>query len=382
MNSRERALMAINHQEPDRIPFDVGGANTTIHVKAYTALREYLGLPNVEIKLLHQAGQVARLDEDFLEKLNVDTRFVVVEKPESKGKAKLRVEGKYVAFTDSWGVDWQMPKEDGLYFDMYRHPLAGPEVEEKLETYAWPDATRPSLFEGQREAAKKIHEMDKLCALGTFSAGHFEKYCWIRGFEDAYLDIGLRPELVGKIMDKITELKVTYWENALKEAGEFVDVCFEGDDVAGQNRLLISPNSYREIIKPRHKELFAAIKKAAPHVKIFFHSCGAVRPLIPDLIEIGVDILNPVQISSPGMDPFELKKEFGKDLVFWGGGVDTQGVFSQGTPDEVREDVKRNIEALAPGGGFVFNTIHNTQADVPPENFMAMWETLQEYGTY
>ncbi len=382
MNSRERVLTAINHQEPDRIPFDIGGANTTIHVKAYAALRTYLGLPEVEIQLLHQAGQAAKLDEDFLSLLKVDTRFITVSKPESKGTAKLRDEGDYVAFTDSWGVGWRMPKKNGLYYDMYQHPLDGTDVDEKLKTYQWPDASRPSLFEGQKENAINIRQQGKLGSMGTFCAGHFEKFSWIRGFIDAYSDMILNPKLVGLMMDKITELKITYWQKALGESGDYVDVAFEGDDVAGQNKLLISPKTYRQIVKPRHKELFAAIKKAAPHVKIFFHSCGAIRPLIPDLIEIGVDILNPVQINSAGMDPFELKKDFGKDLVFWGGGVDTQKVFSTGTPQEVRDDVKRNIEALAPGGGFVFNTVHNTQADVPPENFMAMWETLQEYGAY
>jgi uroporphyrinogen decarboxylase len=230
--------------------------------------------------------------------------------------------------------------------------------------------------------AKEIRAQDKVAILGGFSAGPFEKYSWLRGFIDAFSDFAADHGLVNTLLDKIVELKVEYWERALAETGQYVDVVFEGDDVAGQDRLLISPAVYRELLKPRHKEIFQAIKKAAPQVKIHFHSCGAIRPLLPDLIEIGVDILNPVQISSKGMDPSELKREFGKDLVFWGGGVDTQNIFSKGTPEQVREDVKRNIAALAPGGGFVFNTVHNTQADVPPENFMAMWETLQEFGAY
>jgi uroporphyrinogen decarboxylase len=382
MNSRERVLTALEHKEPDRIPFDVGGANTTIHVKAYRALRDYLGLPKEEIQLLHQAGQIARLDEDFLELLKVDTRFVAVSKPMSRGTANLRDEGDYLAFTDSWGVGWRTPKINGLYYDMYQHPLAGPNVEELLKTYAWPSASNPTNYEGQLEMAREIRAQDKAGILGGYSAGPFEKFSWLRGFVDAFTDFALNPELVKTIMDKIVGLKVEYWERALSQVGEYIDVVFEGDDVAGQDRLLISPKIYREILKPRHKEIFQAIKKAAPHVKIHFHTCGAIRPLIPDLIEIGVDILNPVQISAAGMDPFELKKEFGKDLVFWGGGVDTQHVFSKATPQEVRDDVRRNIDALAPGGGFIFNTVHNTQADVPPENFMAMWETLQEYGVY
>ena len=151
--------------------------------------------------------------------------------------------------------------------------------------------------------------------------------------------------------------------------------------MAGQDRLLFSPDIYRKYMKPRHTELFSFIKKQAP-VKLFFHTCGAIQPLIGDLIESGIDILNPVQKSAAGMDLVDLKREFGKDVVFWGGGVDTQRVFSTGTPDEVRDDVKHSIDALAPGGGFVFCTVHNTMANVPPENFMAMWETLQEYGVY
>jgi uroporphyrinogen decarboxylase len=150
---------------------------------------------------------------------------------------------------------------------------------------------------------------------------------------------------------------------------------------AGQYRMLISPAMYRRIVKPLHRQLFDFIH-ARTKAKIFFHSCGAVRPVIGDLIEIGVDILNPVQVSATGMDSAELKREFGKDIVFWGGGVDTQGMYGTGTPQEVRDDVKRRIEDLAPGGGFVFATVHNIQGNVPPENIMAMWDALQEYGIY
>jgi uroporphyrinogen decarboxylase len=151
--------------------------------------------------------------------------------------------------------------------------------------------------------------------------------------------------------------------------------------VAGQNSMLLSPRTYRKLIKPRHERLFSFIKAQAP-VKVFFHSCGAVRPIIPDLIDAGIDILNPVQISAAGMDPHELKVEFGRDLVFWGGGVDTQQVLGSGTPEQVREDVRHNIEALAPGGGFVFAAVHDIQANVPPENIVAMWEAWRDFGGY
>jgi uroporphyrinogen decarboxylase len=183
------------------------------------------------------------------------------------------------------------------------------------------------------------------------------------------------------MLDRMVEYKKAYWERALTEIGGLVDVLIEADDMAGQQALLFSPDTYRRLIKPRHQQLFSFIKQQAP-VKLFFHSCGAIRPLIGDLIEAGIDILNPVQISAAGMELRELKQEFGGDLVFWGGGVDTQGVLASGTPEDVKEDVKRNIEALAPGGGFVFAAVHDIQADVPPKNIMAMWEAWKTYGVY
>jgi uroporphyrinogen decarboxylase len=383
MNSRERALAALHHEEPDRIPFDIGGTVcSSIHKTAYIALRKYLGLTERKVELLHQAGQVARLDEDILELLRVDTLFLDREKPASRGTVELRDEGEYWAYDDSWSVGWHMPKQDGLYYDMYAHPFDTDDVEARLKGYTWPDASSPEVYAGMKERAIELRKQDKLVLLGGFSAGPVERLTWLRGFSRGYMDLALDTNIAEFFLDKITELKATYWENALSQFGEYIDVAVEGDDFAGQDNMLISPKTYRELIKPRHGRIFEVIKQTAPHVKIHFHSCGAIRPVIPDLIEIGVDALNPVQISAAGMDPFGLKSEFGKDITFWGGGVDTQNVFEVGTPDDVREDVRRNIEAFAPGGGFIFTTVHNTQPNVPPENFMAMWETLQEYGIY
>jgi len=183
------------------------------------------------------------------------------------------------------------------------------------------------------------------------------------------------------MLDKLAEFKMAFWERALAEIGDLVDVVIEADDLAGQNNLLMSPDTYREVIQPRHKRLFNFIKDQAD-VKLFYHSCGAIRPLIPDLLDAGIDILNPVQISARGMDLFELKQEFGQDLVFWGGGVDTQGVMDSGAPEDVRADVQRNIEALGPGGGFIFAAVHDIQANVTPENIMAMWQAWKDFGAY
>jgi uroporphyrinogen decarboxylase len=175
---------------------------------------------------------------------------------------------------------------------------------------------------------------------------------------------------------------LAYWQTALAELGDLVDVVTYADDYGTQVSQLISPAMFRKQLKPRVRQIFELQAALAPHARRFFHSDGNVRPLIPDFIEIGVDILNPVQTTAANMDPIELKRDFGKDLIFWGGGVDTQEILPHGTPQEVKDNVKRSIDALAAGGGYVFNTVHNIQADVPPANIVAMWEALQEYGVY
>jgi uroporphyrinogen decarboxylase len=381
MNSRERVLTALNHKEPDRIPFDLGATIASgIHVAAYQRLRQYLELPPVKPRIEDIIQQLAAIDEDVVERLQTDCRNVA---PRSSGIYNLtfRDEGDYTAYTDEWGIDWHMPKQGGFYHDMYHHPLAEVQTVAEIKGYGWPDPTDPHRFAGLRERAKTARDEGKLVILGGLCAGITEMHSWLRGYAQYYVDFYLNPALSEYVMDKVLELKMAYWGRVLSEAGEYVDVVIEADDLAGQDRLLISPDTYRRFVKPCHARLLAFIKQQAP-VKIWFHSCGAIRSVIGDLIEVGIDILNPVQKSAAGMDLVELKREFGQDLTFWGGGVDTQRVFGTGTPQQVREDVKRSIDALAPGGGFVFATVHNTQANVPPENFMAMWETLQEYGKY
>ena len=382
MNSRERVLTALHHQEPDRVPFDLGGLlQSGVHLEAYARLRRHLGLPEVESRTQTLVTQTAKLGEDFLTRLRVDTRFV--DRYLSVGEPiEFREEGEYIVFTDELGCERRKPKSGGLYYDIYRHPFDGDDVEDRLKTYRWPDPAHPGRLAGLAQEAQEARAGGRAVILGAHCAGVFEVAWFLRGLARFLTELAGDPTMAGFFLDKVLELKVAYWEYALSVLGEYVDVVNEADDVAGQQGLFISPRMYRRFIKPRHRELFASIKRAAPHVRIVFHSCGAIRPLIPDLIEIGVDILNPVQISVPGMDPLELKQEFGTELSFWGGGADTQGVLRRGTPGEIRDHVRRNIEALAPGGGYVFTPVHITQADVPTESFMAMWDTLQDYGGY
>jgi len=290
--------------------------------------------------------------------------------------------GEYTYFYDEFGTGWRSPKDGGWYYDMFDYPLKGEMTVEQVERYPLPDPLDPARFVGLREAAIHVRDVEgRAVVFGNISAGIFEVLTWMRGYADAYADWGSSSPAALKLMDRVLQLQLTYWEKALSLVGDLIDVAQIADDIAGQNGPLISPRSYRKLLKPLHKELCDFIH-ARTNAKIFMHSCGAIRTFIPDFIEVGVDIINPVQVSAAGMDSAELKRDFGKDIVFWGGGVDTQRVLGTGTPQAVREEVKRRLDDFMPGGGFIFNTVHNIQGNVPAENMVAMWETVQESGRY
>ena len=382
MNSRERVQLALNHKEPDRIPFDVAGCPMSgMHYIAYQNLRDYLGLPKVETRISDAIQNLAVIDKDLSERLKVDV-YNIAPRSSAAYNLEYRDEGDYTAYTDEWGIGWRSPKQGGLYYDMYTWPLAGFETIDEIEKhYKWPDPTDPNRFAGLRDKALKTIAEGKAVVIGSISAGVSEMHAWTRGFEHYFTDFYLYPELAEYIMDTVVDLKMAFWERALQEVGDLVDVVVEADDLAGQDRLFFSREQYRQFIKPRHTRLFSFIK-ARTNAKLFYHSDGALMPILWDLIESGIDILNPVQVSATGMDTKELKRLFGKDITFYGGGVDTQEVLPHGTPQQVRDEVKRRIDDLAPGGGFVFNTVHNIQADVPPENILAMWQAVHDFGVY
>jgi uroporphyrinogen decarboxylase len=386
MNSRERILTALNHKEPDRVPYDLGGTVVTgIQAKAYSRLRKYLGLPEKEVVIIDILQQLAQVDDDVMDRLGVDLRNISPRSTASfKIELKVTSDGRYSYFHDEYQIGWRMPVDGGMYYDMFDHPLSGDITPDMVDIYTLPDPLDPSRFDGLRDAATKVLEQEKRAlVIGNISAGIFELYLWTRGFKDGYTDWAGNPELAKKMLRKYTDLQLAYWERMFDVMkGIPIDVVQMADDLAGQNAVLISPNSYRKLLKPLHKEMFDYIHSRSD-AKIFFHSCGAVRKLIPDLIEVGVDILNPVQVSAANMDSAELKREFGKAICFWGGGVDTQNAFDENhTPDEVRADVRKRLDDFMPGGGFVFNTVHNIQGNVPPQNIMAMWDTLEKYGRY
>ena len=383
MNSRERILTTLNHREPDRIPFDLGSTQVTdIHVGAYRNLRKALGLPATEIQMCDYIQQLALPDEDVIKYLGVDVRGLF---PLNSHNWKFQEEdaGDYWVYHDEWGITHRRDKEDGLYFSIVEVPLDDPDFTVKdIEQHPWPDMADPQRIAGLREQAEQYRAAGYAVVLKDPFAGIFEFAQRIIGMENLLLLMAFDDKRVDALFDKLVELKLDFWEMALPELAGVVDVVAQFDDYGSQESQIISPQMFRQQIKPRLKVLFERVEQLAPGAKRFFHSCGNVRPLLSDFIEIGVEILNPIHIRATGMEPAALKRDFGTDLVFWGGGVDTQGVLPNGTPQAVKDDVQRNIDALAAGGGYVFNTVHNIQADVPPGNIIAMWEALQEYGVY
>jgi uroporphyrinogen decarboxylase len=380
--SRRRVEVALNHQEPDRVPYDLGGTILTgIHHLAYRRLRRYLGLPEVEVEIEDPIQQLARVHEDVKQRLKVDVWGVNPAKARGVGGPAWS-EGGYDKLVDEWGIEWWKPQVGGLYSDMRRHPLANLTKAAELAKVKFPDPLDPGRYEGMAQRANDLMNQQQVAyVLGRNAPGIFEIAIWLRGFAGFFSDMVANQPLAEALMDILCEIKMKYWARALELVGQNVMMISEADDLASQDRCLCSPALYRKLIKPRHTRLFSFIKQQAKvPVRIFYHSCGAIAPLLPDLIESGIDILNPVQVSAAGMDTRELKRQFGRDLTFYGGGVDTQRILPHGTPGEVRAEVRRRIEDLAPGGGFIFNTVHNIQADVPPQNIVAMWETLQEYG--
>ena len=383
MTPRERLLAALNHCEPDRVPLDLGGSHvTTISWGAYRSLRRQLGLPDADPIWMDVIQQVVTPHDDVMERLGIDTRglFPLCSHNWDVYK-KLQDGGDKWTYHDEWGIDHVFPKQDGHWFSIVKEPFAdAPPDAGCLERHAWPDAANLIRVSGLREQALAYRDAGNAVVVKGLCAGIFEMAQRLRGMQNALTDPMLYAEFSDRLYGKLADLKIAFWEMALRTLGDVVDVIVENDDYGTQYSQLISHDQYCAYLKPHQQRLFAAIKRAAPNAFLFFHSCGNVRPFIPDFLEMGVDILNPVHVTASGMEPLGLKRDFGDALTFWGGGVDSQHILPQGTPEQVRDAVRGTIEALAPGGGYVFAGIHNIQSEVPPENIVAMWDAAREFG--
>jgi len=375
MTHRERVLTALKHAEPDRVPLDLGSTGaTTITVKAHERLRAHLGLPVETPPVLWSVRSSTVIpDEAILRRFDVDARPVLLGTPRGRPDRKLSDD----SFLDEWGVTWI--RHGGSHFINSDGPfcrLAEPTLQD-IEKYAWPEPLDPGRFQGLRERARKLHEETDYAVVLNLSNGPIHQCQYLRGYAAWLEDLLLHPVFAEALMDGVVDILVQIANRALEEAGPYVDLVTFGDDIATQNATLFRPELYRKMIKPRHRALADAIHR---HGKpLLFHSCGSVYALLRDLIEVGVDVLNPVQVSAVDMASDRLKREYGNELAFWGA-VDTHRVLPRGTPAEVSEEVKRRVDDLHGKGGYILCAVHNIQPEVPPENVVAMYQTALEYG--
>lgn len=387
LSSNARVLAALEHREPDRVPLDFGGAEVAgINIHTMRKMRQHLGMDD-HVEIDAKVIQTGVMDDDLIERLGVDVKIVPPNDPSDPGLERdLGLVDGYYRYIDEFGIGWQMPEAGGHYYDLYQHPFANVDTVAEVESYPWPDMLDAARFVGMKEHARRVAlDEQKAVLLGRASSGMWEHVIWMTGYEKYYMDMALNPKLCQAKMEKILELKMQYWGRVLELVEEDYVVVSCADDLGGQNGLLVSLPMYKELVWPYHKRLFQFLKSTPSKAKVFvfFHNDGAIYETLPLLIEAGVDIINPWQVNCVGMDDTaRFKREYGNDLTVWGGSCDTQRVLPFGTVQEVRDETRRRIEDLAPGGGYVFAPIHIIQSGVPVENIMAMWETLQEYGIY
>ena len=409
LSRRERVLNTLSLNQPDRVPIDFGGHRSSgINPEAYRNLRHYLGLPERPIKVYDMVQQLAVLDEDILDLFEVDTielgrGYCLRDKDWIPWKLTDGTDCLIPAYIDVRleGNDWGLyhgapPRHVGIqkpgmhFFDQTYWPyLEGvpgdlSNLSEIVGSMMWSIPAPPNLDTLSDaeivEGAKTLRQSTDRAIIGLFGGNMFEIPQMICRTDNFLMLIASEPNHAHRLLDALVEMHLTNLETYLKKVGPYIDIILFGDDLGMQSGPQISPKMYREFIKPRHQILWNRAKELAPHIKVMLHCCGGVRPLLNDLIDAGMDTINPVQTSCIGMEPAGLKKDFGDRLCLWGGGCDTQTILPNATPNEVRSHVLERLEILAPGGGFVFQQIHNILANVPPENIVAMFDAVKEYN--
>ncbi|MHB1131852.1 MAG: uroporphyrinogen decarboxylase family protein [Chloroflexota bacterium] len=376
ITSRQRVLAALNHEEADRVPIDFGGRHT-VHVFAHRALKQHLGLEGGEEKIRTYMTYAAEPDPRLIERFCSDALAFGVG---AHGDYEFRLDPQTDSYLDEFGMGYHRPP-DGLYYDPYIYPLAHATTVAEVEAYPFPDPKDPRRLAAILEPIKAAHAAgEKALMLNSPNVGIWMLPFYMRGLEQAMMDLALQPELIEALAEKSTQWYCDLWDAMLPVVGPYVDVVQMEGDLGGQDGPLFSPKLFRQLFKPRLRRVFDTIRRHTK-AKLKLHACGSVYWVLPDLIDIGLEVLNPVQVNAADMDTARLKREFGRDLTFWGGGCDTI-VLQYGTVEEVRAEVRHRLRDLGPGGGFVFCSIHNIQAQVPPENIVAMYDTARECGGY
>lgn len=377
LTSRERVRRALNRQEPDRVPFDL-----SLTVDAYHRLREHLGLPpHVDVSVGWWTEVSPGLD--LLDAMAVDVCTVGLHRP---ARWSPPPSGDGLLY-DEWGIGRKRVRrpDGGFYYEMVEHPLADATLED-IEHYPWPDPFDPGRTDGMRDRLLRLRRDTDKAILAKFSNSIWEQSWWLRGMEQWMRDLVRRPEIACAIMDKVCDVAIACAGVGLDAAGDLVDILrLSGEDLGTQTGPMISPAMFERLVRPRFERLWRFAKgkllEKNPAGKLMLHSCGSVRPFIPTWIDMGLDLLNPIQPRARGMEPEGLKRDFGGRLAFHGG-IDVQRTLPFGTPDEVRAETRRCISALAPGGGYVVAPAHNVQSDVPPANLVAIRDAVEADGRY
>jgi uroporphyrinogen decarboxylase len=371
MTSRERVRAALSHREPDRVPLDIGGSNvTTLVDNAYWRLKRRLDI-DAPTRYLSRRAREVKLDEAAFRYLGSDTRPIWLGLPDGRPDV-YHPDG---LIGDEWKVVWGSV---GGHYIPIGCPLASATADD-LPRFAWPEPDDPGRTRGLADWARRLQQQTPYAVVLSLPVGVLHQCQYLRGYERFLVDLVADPAFAGLLMDYVIDVWLAIVSAALELVGPYVDVVLYGDDLAFQDRLMVHPRLYRALFKPRHRRIVEAVK-ARTDAALLFHSCGAVYPLIPDLIDIGVDGLNPVQVSAAGMgDTARLKREFGDRICFWGG-IDTQQVLRVGAPAEVRSEVRRRVADLSRDGGYVVAAVHNIQEDVPLENLLAMAAAVRESG--
>lgn len=415
MNSRERVLAAVNHKEADRLPIDFGAMRSTgIAAIAYNNLLKKSGKYNGEARMYDFQQQLAYPGEDIRNRFHIDAidagQAFLLRKEDWKnwtlndgsnclvpGYLNLEVDDENNVFLkNNAGIVVGTKPKNSLYTDQCFWPYGELEAipedirEEEMSNNMWSVPCPPfhldiinsnedySLF---THTVKEFYKQNDQAVMLSIGHSFLEFGQFIRRIDNFLMDIYIDKKGVARLLDKLLDGYMMKLEKILGGVKNSIDIIQFGDDLGIQTGPWMDPEIIKELFIPRYAKLWRYVHDNSD-CKVFMHSCGSIYKLLPGLIDIGLDIINPVQTGAADMDPVRLKAEFGKDLTFWGGGCDTQGVLSKGTPEEVKDDVKKRIDIFAPGGGFVFNQIHNILADVPPENIVAMFETAYEYGKY
>jgi len=411
VNSRERVLAAINHQQPDKIPVDLGSTPSSgISAIAYFNLKKYLGIDGGHTRIYDVVQQLAQPEEEILDPFGIDVLdigrmfnerddhwynitmangataqypawFKPVQKEDQSYEAV--VDGDVIAKMPAGGTFFDQvlfPYQEG-YPDNFNDLAAAMKkvLWAALVHSPWDHAEEPEFWQQLQKRTLKLRESSDRALMVVCGCNLFEWGTFLRRMDHFLMDIVAEPEKVEALLAALMDMHLSTLEKVCGTVGDMVDILRFGDDLGMMEAPFMSPTSYRKLFKPRHTVLNEYVHKNSS-MKTFLHSCGSIYPLIPDLIEAGYDIINPVQTNCANMDPVKLKKEFGKDITFWGGGCDTASVLNQATPEQVRKHVHERLEILSPGGGFVFNTVHNILPDVPSQNITAMFTAVKEFN--